>query len=230
LEETYEVLQTLDLDDAHAHKEELGDLLFQVVFQSRIRSEEPSGFDIADVCNAINDKLVRRHPHVFGPDAAQLKEGSPEQVHARWEQLKRVERGGASVLAGVPPTLPALLRAQRVGEKAARVGFDWRNGREVLAKIKEELLELEHALDAQDTTAVKEEMGDLLFAVAQFARFEGHHAEDALRQSVDKFTRRFQFMENELRLLGRTTERCSMDELERLWRKAKERERAPTVK
>jgi tetrapyrrole methylase family protein/MazG family protein len=226
LEETYEVLHALDLKDVKGHREELGDLIFQVVFHAKVRSEEEGGFNVADVCNAIRDKQVRRHPHVFGKDA-----GTPQApttsdaVLMKWEQLKRAERNGASVLSGVPPTLPALLRAQRVGEKAARVGFDWKDPRGVLAKVKEEVAELEEALNRNHSADIRHEMGDVLFSVAQLARFVNHSAEDALRETIERFSRRFMHLEEALRVQGKTPETCSMDELEALWQQAKAAEK-----
>ncbi len=233
LEETYEVLHAMDEKSLPAHREELGDLLFQVVFHSKVRSEQPDGFNVADVCNGIAQKLIRRHPHVFGPDAANkdAHPATPDGVITRWEQLKRAERGGASVLSGVPPTLPALLRAQRVGEKAARVGFDWQDAKGVLAKVKEELAELEAAMDANAPDEIRAEMGDLLFSVAQLGRFVKQPAEDALRETIARFTARFMHLEEALRAAGKTPEACTQDELEVLWQAAKaaERERARTA-
>lgn len=223
LEETYEVLHAMDSGDVKAHREELGDLCFQIVFHSKLRSEEPSGFNAADVCNGIREKLIRRHPHVFGDEKGSVK--TAEKVLMDWEQRKRAERGGASILTGVPPTLPALARAQRIGDKAARVGFDWENARQVLDKVKEEVAELDQALASGDEKHVKEELGDLLFALAQFARFARTNAEDALRESIEKFTRRFHHVENTLKAQGRTPEKATMDELNALWDDAKRLER-----
>ncbi|MBI5495219.1 MAG: nucleoside triphosphate pyrophosphohydrolase [Deltaproteobacteria bacterium] len=228
LEETYEVLHAMDAGDVAAHREELGDLLFQVVFHARVASEQEDGFNAAEVCRGIRDKLVRRHPHVFGADAA--REGMHPTTAAgvlnKWEQLKRAERGGASILSGVPPALPALLRAQRVGEKAARVGFDWKDAHQVIAKVREELAELEQAMAAGVADEVRHELGDLLFATVQLARLLQQSAEDALRLTIERFTRRFMFMEDALRSQGRTPEQCTMDELNALWDRAKAAERA----
>lgn len=223
LEETYEVLHAMDSGDVKAHREELGDLVFQVVFHARLRQEEPDGFNVVDVCHGIRDKLIRRHPHIWG--AEQGVEKSQERVLADWETLKRKERGGASVLSGVPPTLPALARAQRTGEKAARVGFDWENAQQVLDKVKEEIAELEEAMAGSDGNHQREELGDVLFALAQLARFMKTNAEDALRESTEKFARRFRHVESALAAQGRTTEKASMDELNALWDDAKRAEK-----
>lgn len=222
IEETYEVLHALDSSDVAAHREELGDLVFQVVFQSRIRQEEPGGFDVADVCQGIADKLIRRHPHVFGPDAGGTTQ---EGVRATWEELKRQERAGKSALHGVPPSLPALQRAQKIGEKAARVGFDWPDAQSVVAKIEEELAELKEAMASGNRAHVRAEMGDLLFSVTQLARFVDHSAEDALRETIDRFSRRFTYVEDRLREQGRTADAAGMEALEALWQEAKQAEK-----
>ncbi|MEW5847290.1 MAG: nucleoside triphosphate pyrophosphohydrolase [Myxococcota bacterium] len=223
LEETHEVLHAMDTGDSAAHQEELGDLVFQVVFHARVRSEEPGGFTVADVCNGIADKLIRRHPHVFGPEAGHG--ATKASVRQSWEALKAQERAGKSALHGVPPSLPALARAQKVGEKAARVGFDWENADHVLQKVEEELGELKDALRHGNREHVRAEMGDLLFSVAQLARFVEHNAEDALRETIGRFSRRFQYVERRLRESGKTPESAGMEELERLWGLAKQAEK-----
>lgn len=225
LEETYEVLEAMDGTDSAAHREELGDLLFQVVFQARICSERADGFNAADVCQGIKDKLVRRHPHVFAKDNAAAPTDA-DAAYRGWEVLKRKERGGRSVLSGVPARLPALVRAQRVGEKAARVGFDWPDAAAVVDKIREELAEVEEALAKGNPAEVEAELGDLLFATTQLARLCGLGAEDALRGTIARFSRRFMHMESALAAQGRTPEQCAMDELEALWQDAKRAERA----
>lgn len=224
MEEAHEVLAAMDSGDVASHREELGDLLFQVVFHARVQSEQPGGFSAAEVVRGIHDKLVRRHPHVFGGQEGSLKDA--DAVLRNWEQLKRAERGGASVLSGVPSTLPALQRAQRVGEKAARVGFDWPDAQSVIAKIREELAEVEEAMAGGDRNHIRAELGDLIFATTQLARLLQLNAEDALRETIARFTRRFMHMEDALRSIGRTPEQCSMDELEALWQSAKAAERA----
>ena len=226
LEETYEVLHALDLGTSSDHREELGDLLFQVVFQSKVRSEEPGGFTAAEVADGIREKLVRRHPHVFGNQTA----GTADEVLMKWEQLKRVERGGKSVLTGVPPTLPALARAQRVGEKASRVGFDWPDVKGVIAKVREELDELEEALQTpEDTSHIRAELGDILFSLAQLSRTLKFNAEDALRETIERFSARFMHLEAVLRAQGRTPEKCSPQELDALWNDAKAHEKTGTL-
>jgi MazG family protein len=227
LEEAYEVLEALDSGDVGAHREELGDLVFQVVFQSKVRSEEPGGFDVAAVCHAIADKLTRRHPHVFGPPG-DLAAGAPtpQSVTRTWEAIKRGEKAGRPTLGGVPETLPALLKAQRVGEKAGRVGFDWPDLAGVMAKVREEVAELEEAIASRDDAATRHELGDLLFALGQASRFMGHCAEDALREAVARFSTRFGHVERVLRERGRTPETSSMEEMNALWEEAKRVERA----
>jgi tetrapyrrole methylase family protein/MazG family protein len=212
LEEAYETLEAIESGDPQAHREELGDLLLQVVFQSQITHEE-SRFDVADVCDGISDKLVRRHPHVFAREEAHDAEGAL----STWERQKAAERPDRSRLDGVPANLPALLRATRVGEKAAAIGFDWPDVEGVRAKVKEEWNELAGA----SGDAVEEELGDLLFALSSLARHLGVDAEAALRRATDKFMRRFRVVEQRL---GEATERPSIEELEAMWEDAKSSE------
>lgn len=231
LEETYEVLHALDHADMQAHREELGDLLLQVVFQAKLRSEQPDGFTVTDVCDGIHEKLVRRHPHVFGaqassPDAPR----TPGTVLKSWEAIKRVEKGKRGTLSGVPPGMPSLLRAQRVGEKVARVGFEWPDVNGVLDKIREELAEAEAAMKSGDRAAMRHELGDLLFSVVQLARWMDHSAEDALRETVDRFTARFEYVEQQLRARGKTPDTSNLQEMDDLWNEAKVHEKQGTLK
>jgi MazG family protein len=220
IEEAYEVLDAMDRGDMGELRAELGDLVFQVVFQSQLATEA-SVFDMADVLAGIADKLVRRHPHVF----ADLKLQDAEAVHRNWAELKRAERlavdQSASALDGVPRQAPALLRAERLGEKAAREGFDWSNIAGVRAKIDEELRELDEALRTQDRTRISEELGDLLFTLTNLARWVETPAEDALRGAIDRFETRFRYLEARLAETGQRAHDVGADQLEELWAEAK---------
>ncbi len=216
LEETYEVLEAIDGGDPAAHRDELGDLLLQIVFQSRIREEE-GAFDAADVANAIADKMLRRHPHVFGDEQASDREA----VRRRWSELKAEEKGRESALDGVPKALPALLRAMRVGQKAAAVGFDWSNRLEVLAKLDEERAELSEALLEGDPAAVHHELGDYLFTVVNLARHLGVDPEGALQDTTRRFEARFRHVEGGVLRAGGRMQDTPADELEERWQAAK---------
>lgn len=230
LEEAHEVIEAIEAGDAQHHREELGDLLFQVVFQARIAREEGK-FDFAAVCEAISDKLTRRHPHVFGD----VKVSGSREVVKNWERIKadeRKEKGQEvrSAIGGVPVSLPALVRAERLTEKAGAVGFDWPDARPVLAKVREELAELEEAMDsgASDDPRVREriehELGDLLFALANLGRWTKVHPEEALRGTLRRFESRFRFIEEKLRDRGRTPRESDLAEMDALWNEAKVRE------
>src|SRR2546428_7745493 len=223
VEESYEVVEAIDQDDRGALAEELGDFLLQAVFVSEIAREEGS-FDIYDVIAAIYNKLVKRHPHVFGDVEAK----DAEQVLVNWEKLKNEERKAEnkSVLAGVPQSLPALLKASRLTEKAARVGFDWRCAEDVFAKIDEEIGELREAVDAGDQQKIHDEVGDLLFSIANIARKLGVNAEEALQSSNRKFTSRFESMERAVRSEGRNLDQLSLEQMDALWDQAKAAERS----
>ncbi len=220
VEEAYEVLEALDTDDPGRLREELGDLLLQVVFHAQIAAEG-GRFTIEDVVADLHDKLVRRHPHVFGG-----VEGvdTADEVLARWEALKQQERGpspGASVLDGVPRALPALVRAQKLYRRASEAGFEWPDARSALGKVREELAELEEAVARRDPAATHEEVGDVLMTVAKVAAFAGVDAEQALRDACAKFTRRFQQLERLASERGQRIEQLTLPELEHLWREAK---------
>ncbi len=222
IEEAYEVLEAMDGDPGE-HCVELGDLLLQVVFQARIQREE-GHFAIDDVIDAICGKLIRRHPHVFG-DA---KAGTPEEALASWERQKESEgkrRKGGS-LAGIPKQLPGLLMAQRTSEKAAALGFDWRDHHGVVDKVREELAEVEQAA-AHEPDRAASEIGDLLFAVVNLARHLDVDAEDALRRASDKFVGRFRAMERHVIEGGETIADADMDTLNAGWETAKAEEAAP---
>ncbi len=224
LEETCEVLDALDAGDPAAHREELGDLLMQIVFQAELRSAE-GAFSLAEVPRAIADKLVRRHPHVFAGGAAQ----SPEEVERQWEEIKAEEKRSAdqdsrpSALSGVPSALPALARAQKISRRAAGVGFDWDTADGSRRKVDEELAEIEHARAHEDPQAVEAEVGDALYALVSYARKLGVDAELALRGATSRFERRFESMEAELAGQGRAPSDMSVAELERYWQRAKAR-------
>ena len=221
LEEAHEVIEAIESGDADHHREELGDLLFQVVFQSRIAREEGK-FDFAAVCDAISGKLTRRHPHVF----ADVTVSGSGEVVKNWERIKaeeRKEKGQAprSAIGGVPMSLPALVRAERLTEKAGAVGFDWPDARSVLAKVREELGELEEALEGGRQDRIGDELGDLLFALANLGRFVKVHPEEALRGTLRRFESRFHHIEAALLAGGRTPRESTLEEMDRLWTEAK---------
>jgi nucleoside triphosphate diphosphatase len=235
IEEAYEVVDAIARNDMADLPDELGDLLLQVVFHSRL-GEEQGLFDLGDVVEAITSKLIRRHPHVFG-DARDL---TPEAVKSLWAEIKAQEKAERAqsraaaglpadddgrTLDGVPVGLPALTRALKLQEKAGRVGFDWNDARQVLAKIREETDEVAEALEAGGPDAIKDEIGDLLFALVNLARHAGVDPEAALRGTNEKFTRRFAFVEDQLAARGRTPKAASLDEMEALWVAAKGVER-----
>lgn len=221
LEEAYELADAIERGDVAHVRDELGDLLFQVVFQARI-AEERGLFDFDDVATAISEKLERRHPHVFGDDSVR----SAEEQTVEWERHKAAERRAAGhaagVLDGIALGLPALTRAAKLGRRAATVRFDWPTARDVLDKVEEECGELEQALEGAQPEAVAEELGDLLFSIAQLARHVGADPEGALRAANAKFERRFRRMEAWLGEQGRTPLDASPDELESLWARAKQ--------
>jgi MazG family protein len=222
VEEAYEVVDAIDRDDRAALLEEIGDFLLQAVFITEITREEGT-FDIQDSITAIHDKLVRRHPHVFGDVEAK----DAEQVLVNWEKLKNEERKAENkgVLSGVPQSLPALLRAGRLTEKAARVGFDWRRTEDVFHKLDEEIGELHEAIESGDKTKVHDEIGDLLFTIANIARKLEVNAEEALQSSNRKFTRRFESMESRVHGSGRNLDQLTLEEMDSLWDDAKAAER-----
>ena len=227
LEETYELLAAMGRPEDQAnHVEELGDVLLQVMFQC-VMAEQEGRFSFDDVANAISDKLVRRHPHVFGDVDAK----DPATVLRNWEQIKQQEHrkeARHSALDGVPSTLPALLKAQRSQEKAARVGFDWKDAKGPLAKIREEIAELEEAVATSSDTSldehVKEELGDLLFSVTNLARHLKADSESALEGSTAKFARRFRAVEAGAKAAGRDLKSMTLEEMDALWDKAKDAE------
>jgi tetrapyrrole methylase family protein/MazG family protein len=224
IEEAYEVLEALDGRDDAALVEELGDLLFQVVFHAQLGAES-SAFDMTDILRRLCAKMTKRHPHVFG----EVRVATAQAALAQWEAIKQdeVTSAGArrSVLDGVPAALPALTRAQRMQGKAARVRFDWPDAGAAWAKVEEELDEARAALGAGDPARLGEELGDLMFSIVNVARLSAIDAEGALQGAVDKFRRRFMEMESALAMQGRSVATVDQDELERSWETTKARER-----
>jgi MazG family protein len=217
LEETYEVMDAIDARDFEGLAEELGDLLLQAVFFAQMASEE-GRFSIGDSVDAINNKLIRRHPHVFG-DAVAKTSGD---VKRRWEEIKAAEKPRPKgLLAGVPRSLPALVEAQQIASRAAGAGFDWENLDQVLDKLREELAELDAAREHPE---VQDEIGDLLFVIVNIARFLKVDPEQALRKTNAKFRRRFGHIENGLAASGKTPRDATMEEMESLWQEAKREE------
>jgi len=221
IEEAYEVAEAIDGGDDRELCTELGDLLLQIVFHAQMASEAER-FTITDVIQAINEKLIRRHPHVF----ADLEVEGADEVLRNWSRIKAEERrhhDDRSALAGVPRSMPALLRAQRLGEKAAAVGFDWPDVQGVLVKLHEELDELEAAITAGDARAAEAELGDLLYAGTSLARHLDVNAENALNRAADRFTKRFRHMEHQLVARQQDIHEVTSAELDALWEEAKRR-------
>jgi nucleoside triphosphate diphosphatase len=233
VEEAYEVAEAIDHGDMAALKDELGDLLFQVVFYAQMSCEQ-GGFDFDAIATAISDKMERRHPHVFA--AARIADAAAQAV--AWEDTKAMERAGrsgqpgrTSVLDGVARTLPPMTRALKLTKRAARVGFDWAEPADVLAKIAEEAAEIRHEIDvAAPADRLEDEMGDLLFACVNLARKLDVDPERALKRANGKFERRFHHIEAELHAAGRSPEAASLDEMEALWQAAKHIENAAGTK
>jgi MazG family protein len=227
IEEAYEVADAIQRGDLADLEEELGDLLLQVVYHSRL-AEEQGAFDFGDVADAIATKMIRRHPHVFGDEAAR----SAGAAKGWWERIKAEEKAAreqavvkAGALDEVPVALPALTRAVKLQHEAARVGFDWPSLAPVIAKMKEELAELDERIGAGDRAKVEEEFGDLLFVIANVARHLRLDPEAALRAANQKFIRRFRYIEECLAAAGRTPEQSNLEEMDALWNEAKAQER-----
>ena len=228
IEETYEAIEAIERRDWSQLAEELGDLQLQIVFQSQIASEEGQ-FTIEDVLRHINEKLIRRHPHVFGDESAE----TPGQVLHRWEQIKAEEKrnkgeangdsGDAqeSILDGVPRSQPAMLEARKIGRKAASAGFDWAQVDDIVEKLQEEIRELEAARTSASTEQLEEEVGDLLFTIVNIARHLKVNPELALRKANSKFRDRFAYVEDGLRRQGKSLETAELEEMEQLWQQAK---------
>ena len=222
LEETYEVLDAIDRGDHAGLEGEIGDLLFEGVFLAQIEADD-GYFTVSDSLRAISAKLIRRHPHVFGTSS---RVRTPGQVVEQWEQIKAREQSEAgarrSLLAGVPATLPALLRAHEIGTRVAAVGFDWAAAKGVVDKIEEEVAELRRAVDGEGIERAEEEMGDLLFSIAQLARRLGIESESALRKANEKFTKRFDALERRFEEKRRTLRDATLEEMEEVWREIKD--------
>ena len=234
VEEAYEVLEAIDHGDPGRLREELGDLLLQIVFHAQIAGEHER-FSMEDVMHSLSEKLIRRHPHVFGGPEQKGQAKTADDVKVTWEQIKRDERErsgrGESALDGVPKTLPALLRAFQVQARAARVGFDWSELRPVLQKLEEELHELQEVLQARDTgdaaapskDALQAELGDVLFTVVNLARHLTINPEEALRGTVNRFIDRFHYVESRAAADGRRLEDMPLEQMDALWEEAKRR-------
>ena len=217
IEETYELATAIMRHDMNEISKELGDVLLHVVFYAKIGSET-GDFDIADVCNRLCDKLIFRHPHVYGDEAAR----NAEEVSHLWEQVKLREKGGnKTVLSGIPDSLPALVKAYRIQDKVANVGFDWEKREDVWAKVKEELAEFEAEVSNMDAEKATEEFGDVLFALVNAARLYKIRPDNALEKTNLKFMHRFNYIEEQAKAQNRRLEDMSLDEMETLWQQAK---------
>ncbi len=217
IEETYELAAALIKKDYNEIAKELGDVLLHVIFYAKIASETDN-FDIADVCNRLCDKLIFRHPHVYGEQAAQ----NAEEVSHLWEQVKLKEKGGnKTVLEGIPDALPALVKAYRIQDKAANVGFDWEKKEDVWDKVREEIAEFEKELTNGDDINTEAEFGDLLFSLVNVARLYKIKPDNALEKTNQKFIRRFNYIEQQTAAQGRKLNELTLDEMETLWQQAK---------
>ena len=220
IEETYELASALIQNDMNEIAKELGDVLLHVVFYAKIGSEK-GAFDIADVCNKIADKLIFRHPHVYGEQAAE----NADEVSKLWEQVKLKEKdGNKTVLAGIPEALPALVKAYRIQDKAANVGFDWEKPQDVWAKVKEEIAEFEAEVENMDEEKATDEMGDLFFALVNAARLYKIRPDNALEKTNAKFIKRFNYIEQKAKEKGLSLKDMTLNEMEELWREAKKQE------
>lgn len=221
VEESYEVLEAIDDGNPEAIREELGDLLFQIIFHCQI-AKERGEFDIADVIEKIGTKMITRHPHVFG----NADYRTPAEVLVQWEEQKRREgKQRDSLLDGVPRTMPSLLRAHRLQDRASRVGFDWKRVEDVLQKLDEELREFRSALAGKSQGEIEEELGDVFFVLVNISRFVGVNPEDALRKTISKFISRFRYIEMAAAEQGQALGDMTLEEMDALWETAKRRER-----
>lgn len=220
IEEVFELADALMANDSKNIKKELGDVLLHVAFYSKIASEKGE-FDIADVCNSLTDKLIFRHPHIYG----NVEADSPEKVAQNWEQIKLKEKdGNKTVLSGVPSTLPALVKANRIQEKVANVGFDWERREQVWDKVKEETKEVEDEIASGDKDRIEAEFGDLFFALVNAARLYGVNPENALERTNRKFIRRFNHIEQRAKEMGKNLQEMTLSEMDELWNEAKQGE------
>jgi tetrapyrrole methylase family protein / MazG family protein len=219
IEECYEVVEALDEGTPSKVKEELGDLLFQIVFHARL-AEEQGDFTMQDVIASNIEKMIRRHPHVFG----NARLSTDKEVLANWEDIKKKEKGyeeRKSILEGVPRHLPSLLRAHSLQERAARVGFDWSRIDEALPKLDEEIAEFKESLKHEDAAGIEEELGDIFFMLVNISRFLGVNPEEALRKTISKFIRRFRYIEEHAANEGRSLNDMTLEDMERLWQNSK---------
>ena len=218
IEEVYELCDALINNDTFNIKKELGDVLLHVLFYAKI-AEEQGRFDIADVADALNKKLIFRHPHVFG----NLSVENSHEVEQNWEQIKLKEKGGnKTVLSGVPNALPSMIKANRIQEKVSNVGFDWEEPQQVWNKVKEECEELEREINKMDKVKMEEEMGDLFFSLINVSRLYGINPENALEKTNKKFISRFNYLENKAKMLEKTLGEMSLEEMDMLWNEAKQ--------
>lgn len=221
IEETYELADAITDKNMEGIKEELGDLLLHVVFYSKL-GEEQQAFNYADVANAVCDKLIYRHPHVYGD----IHADTPELVKQNWEALKlRKKKRKSGTLGGVPVSLPAMVKAFRIGEKAAATGFDWEHKEDVWAKVKEELMEVDAELEAKDKEKLTDEMGDMFFALINACRLYGIDPEGALERTNKKFIRRFEHLEHRAEEQGKSLREMTLEEMDGYWNEAKEIEK-----
>ncbi len=217
VEELYELLEALDEGDPDMIKEELGDLLFQIIFHSQL-SKEKGQFDMNDVIKKISDKMVQRHQHVFG----NVNLRTSDDVILHWDELKRREgKSRGSVLEGVPKALPALLKAQKLQARAKRAGFDWKRIEDVFSKLDEEIHEFKQAVDNRDQGAIEDEIGDIFFVLVRISNFVGVNPEDALRKTINRFTHRFRYIEEKASEQGRKLSDMTLEEMNVLWEEAK---------
>lgn len=216
IEETYELADAIMANDLEEVKKELGDVLLHIVFYSKI-GEEKKAFDVADVLQAICEKLIHRHPHIYGD----TKVADEEEVKQNWEQIKLKEKANKGVLAGVPKSLPSLIQAMRIQEKAAGIGFDWENKEQVYEKYQEEWEELQEEINQENTQKIEEEFGDVLFSLINYARFLNINPDNALAITNNKFIKRFNFIEDQAKKQGKTMPDLSVEEMNTFWEMAK---------
>ena len=217
LEEAYELVDAIERGSHQAIKEELGDLLFLIVFLAYLY-EEAGKFDLKNVIDTVEEKMIRRHPHVFGG----VKVRDEREIRVRWQKIKSEEKLQSSILDGIPKALPALMLAYKVGSRAATVGFDWQRAEDVILKVEEEIEEFKRALKQGNRDRIEEELGDILFSCVNLARLLNIQPEEALRKTVYKFKDRFQFIEKRLKEQGRDLEETSLKEMDALWERAKD--------
>jgi len=220
IEEAYETVEAIDEENFEELKKELGDLLLHVIMHS-VMAEESGKFTLAEVIEGIRNKLIYRHPHVFGD----VKVDNSKEVKHNWEKLKQAENNRDSIISGIPKSLPSLIKAYRVQEKAGSVGFDWENPNDVWKKVEEEISELKKSIESNDSNKIEEEIGDLLFAIVNYSRFLKVNPESALNKAVEKFTRRFQTIERELKSQGKDIYSATLEEMDAIWEKIKKKEK-----